>query len=136
MHFKKKILSYIVLTILANMAHSNSFSKSVLGRWCWELDSAISAFSLDITKSKKNSNLYIGSYYAVAYHGDKIDDNEKAFYFKNTTGNIIKAKIRTGISGAMGAIQLKFLDNKVEWLVTRFPDGEFYVPEKAIMKRC
>ena len=51
--------------------------------------------------------------------------------------NFIKTKLNAGISGNIGLIQLKILDNKkLEWLVLHIPNGEIFVPKKAMLHRC
>ena len=135
MLYLKKIFILILLTVsIIKVTFSAPVNNGFVGIWCWDLDSSVSAFSITI---KKISGLYMGSYGSVIRSGNKIDDNDDAFRFKEAKKNVVKAKIKAGISGNTGLIQLKILDNKkIEWFILRKPKGEFYVPQKAILHRC
>lgn len=115
------------------MSYSKNSGYGFIGTWCWDNDSKYSTFSITINKKL---NMYYGGYFAVAYGGEHIDDNEHAFSFKITDEHIIKTKIRTGIRNAIGIIQLTINNDKLEWEILKNPKGEFYVPEKAILHRC
>ena len=122
-------LSSILFLILTNTVNAD-----FAGKWCWDEDSNISAFSIVINKI---ADKYQGGYYAVAQSGNKIDDNNLAFSFIAIQKNIIKTKFKAGISGSIGLIQLKLInDKKIDWLVLQVPKGEIYVPKKAILHRC
>lgn len=128
----------IILILLSNAifcgAYSTPVDNAFLGAWCWDLNNNNKDFSISI---KKNSNLYVGGYDSVVGSGRIIDDNDNAFRFKATKNNIIKTKIKSGITGNIGLVQIKILNNKkIEWLVLREPQGFFYVPKKAILHKC
>lgn len=104
------------------------------GRWCWDNDSDVSAFSVTIHKI---GGIYKGAYSAVAQGGKKIDDNDSAFSFKAIKKNKIRTKLIAGISGRIGLIELKLPSNqRLEWLLLKAPNGEIYVPRTAVLHRC
>jgi hypothetical protein len=134
LYLKKMIILILLAVSVINNTFSASLDNSFLGRWCWDLSSEVSVFSLTI---KKDSGLYVGRYSSVIEGGYRIDDNDDAFTFKATKNNIIRTKIKTGISGKTGLIQLKLLNNeKIEWIVLQKPKGEFLVPLNATLHKC
>ncbi len=124
------VVSSVFILITSGVAVGSNFS----GQWCWDKDSDVSAFSIVINKV---SGMYRGGYCSVTLSGNRIDDNDMAFSFKATDKNIIKTKLKAGITGNIGLIQLEnFNDKKLVWLVLQEPKGEIYVPQKAILHRC
>lgn len=127
----KKVVFLLAMSIVSVACSENS---DFAGRWCWDGDSDVSAFGILI---KKDTSVYRGGYYSVVQSGNLIDDNESAFSFKETNKNIIKTKLKAGISGNTGLIQLQRLANKkMHWLILEMPKGDIFVPKTAILHRC
>ena len=132
--FKLKKVILLVLSVLILTISSVAVGSDFSGQWCWDKDSGVSAFTIVV---KKVAGIYRGGYFAVAQHGNRIDDNDTAFSFKVTEKNMIKTKLKSGIDGSIGLIQLKIRsDNKMEWLVLQKPKGEFFFPQEAMLHRC
>lgn len=124
----KNYFIFILFVFIATQARAD-----FTGQWCWDQNSRVSAFSIVINKV---SGIYKGGYYSVAHNGNKIDDNETAFSFRATQKKVIKTKLKAGISGNMGLIRLEIFNNKIDWSVLKYPKGEIYVPQKAVLHRC
>ncbi len=128
-----RFFSVVILLILSSLI-TNETNAAFSGHWCWDKDSDVSVFSIRININK---DIYKGSYSSVAYSGDKIDENDNAFSFKKTTSSIVKTKIKAGITGNIGFMELKLLDaNKLLWRLLKEPEGDIYVPKEAVMHRC
>ena len=126
------ILCILMISILfiTKVTIASDFS----GQWCWDQDSSISAFCLNITKTNRTYN---GGYGSVIMSGNIIDDNDNAFHFNITNEAIVQTKLKAGITGNLGIIQLHIIDNKqLEWRILRVPKGEIYIPKKATLHRC
>lgn len=112
----------------------NTVHADFSGKWCSDKDNDVNAFALIIHKSKDQ---YHGGYYSVAQRGDKIDDNDMAFSFNSRKKKTVITKLHAGISGNIGLIQLKLLnDKKINWLVLKAPKGEIFVPNEATLYKC
>jgi hypothetical protein len=110
MTFLRKIILLGLFTIfMIDVSFSAPVRGDFSGTWCQHLNNHDSAFSIII---ERKFDVYVGSYGSVILGGSKIDDNDDAFSFKATKSNIIKTKIKAGISGNIGLIQLKLLNNK------------------------
>lgn len=131
---RKKVPIIFFAMFVVNVVYSASLENVFIGRWCWELNSEVSNFSIIFTKKLDE---YIGGYDAVALGGNIIDESEDAFRFKDKYKNSIKTTIKSGITGNIGLVELKFLDYRtIEWIVIHAPKGEFYAPKKAILQKC
>ena len=126
------ILCILMISILfiTKVTIASDFS----GQWCWDQDSSISAFCLNITKTNRTYN---GGYGSVIMSGNIIDDNDNAFHFNITNEAIVQTKLKAGITGNLGIIQLHIIDNKqLEWRILSVPKVEIYIPKKATLHRC
>ncbi len=130
-----KISLIAILTIMFTItSYSNNLKTDFSGSWCWEKDSKYSTFSIEIKKSTRG---YKGGYSCVISEGDRIEDSDFAFSFDTPNGNIVKTKLKAGINGTIGLVQIKILNNnKMEWLILKTPEGEFNPPNSAILKKC
>ena len=127
----RMVIIFISLSLcfVTKNSHAN-FS----GKWCWDRDSDISAFSIVI--NKKN-HVYIGGYFAVCQGGKKIDDNDVSFRFNETKRNSIQTEFQAGITGNKGLIEIRVLANqKIQWRILKFPEGDIFVPKEALLHRC
>ncbi len=121
-------LSTMYFALFTNIA-----SADFTGTWCWDKDNNESVFSIVIHKTK---GIYKGGYYSVTQSGNRIDDNDTAFAF-NTMQKTVQTKIKAGITGNIGLIQLKILNDKIiNWQVIQHPKGEMFVPKAALLHRC
>ncbi|MFJ1268651.1 hypothetical protein ACD661_08815 [Legionella lytica] len=129
----KQVIFIICMMFIKNISFSASINET-LGRWCWDLDNKKKAFFITI---KKHAGKFYGGYDSVVDFGAKIDDNDNAFSFTQIKNNMIKMKIKSGINGGMGLVQLNFLkNNKIKWTVIHQPKGEFYAPRQALLHKC
>jgi hypothetical protein len=124
------VLSIALLTSsIITVAHAD-----FVGRWCWDNNSDINAFSVVIHKA---GEIYKGSYSAVAQRGNKIDDNDSAFSFKVGMKSKIRTRLAAGQSRNSGLIELKLpSDHRLEWSLLKAPIGEIYIPKFAVLHRC
>jgi len=123
------LLMALLLSFITTTTHAD-----FVGRWCWDHDNDVSAFSIVIHKAEGR---YRGAYYSVVQRGNRIDDNDRAFSFKLTKKNRIRTKLIAGISGSTGLIGLKLVsDQMLEWLLLKVPKGDIYVPKMAVLHRC
>lgn len=135
-YFNKIISCLIVFSLImvTNTGHAKIVSYEFSGRWCWEFNNNINNFSIDIVKI---NNKYKGGYDSVSQSGNKIDDNDSAFSFGVTTKKTIKTKLKSGITGNIGLVELELINkNKLKWIIIKHPDGEMYLPSKAILYKC
>lgn len=127
-------LFYVLLLLLFFNEHAVANQNDFSGRWCWVRDSDFSTFTIII---KKVSNRYNGLYSAVAYLGDKIDDNDDAFSFKVPLSNTVQTNLNSVLDKYKGKIQLTLQSNNtLEWRILRALKEETYAPSMAILKRC
>lgn len=124
---------FILLFLFVNSginASKNDFS----GKWCWNKNDLSDSFRVFI---RKVNNRYYGSYLFVAYHGRRVDENNKAFNFKATLASHVQTSLSAGVNKSKGKIQLVIQNNKtIEWRVLKATVGEFFLPSKALLERC
>lgn len=132
--FQGSMIYLIVLMLPINIIYGSSIHSSFKGRWCWERNDEWNNFGVNITKV---SNMYLGEYSMVAYGGSKLDSNDESFQFSEPKGYTVKTKFRAGSLWAFGLVELKILGkDKMGWRVLQYPEGEVYVPKKALLNRC
>lgn len=130
----KQVIVIICLMLIKNSSFSESINEKLLGVWCWDLNNNEQAFSITI---KERSGKLYGGYDSVVDFGEKIDDNDNAFSFTQIRNNMLKMKVKSGIDGGIGLVQLNVLTNdKIKWTVIHEPKGEFYAPRRAILHKC
>ena len=133
---KNNLLFLFILLILfnINVCNAHDVGNDFSGRWCSNDNNKKQTFTLFINRV---SNLYKGGYLGVALGGNRIDDNDEAFSFKASKKDTVQTKIKAGISGKSGIIQLKLLEpNRLAWVILKMPEGPFYVPIKTTLHRC
>ena len=131
--FNKFRMVIIFVSLPLCFVTKNSFAN-FSGKWCWDQDSNISAFSIVI--NKKN-HVYIGGYFSVSQGGNRIDDNDISFRFNETKKSVIQTKFQAGLSGNKGLIEIRMLANqKMKWRILKFPAGDIFVPKEALLHRC
>lgn len=122
------------LVAILTLVFTNSANAVFSGKWCWDKNSDVNVFSIVINKT---AITYVGGYSLVTQSGNRIDDNDTAFHFTVPKKNSIKTKVKSGITGNRGLIQLELIDDKkIYWSVLQFPKGEFDAPIKATLQRC
>lgn len=130
----KKMINLKYLCCFSFILLSYNVNANFSGKWCWDKNSNISYFSLVINK---HSNKYSGGYYSVAQYGNRIDDNDFAFSFLEKNKNVIKTKIKSGITGNIGLIKIHLIgNNEMIVNVLTAPKGDFFFPKKSKLYRC
>ena len=116
--------------------HQNisAFTANFSGQWCWEKNNKNTTFFLEL---KKKGDYFIGGYHFIALNEHKLDENSKAFNFKDNQSFIVQTKVVTSWKDRIVLVQLKLDDNQhMEWTLIKQPFGEFFLPRKAILYNC
>lgn len=130
------IILYSSISVSCNTIPKVSDTKisDFVGKWTYSVDDETLTLDLELTKSHE----IVGKYCNVAYNGNRIDcssDDEKNIggSLKNDT---LFLKF-TGFydEGARGEAKLyKENDSCIVWILGK-SEGDFYLPEEAILKR-
>ncbi len=119
---------------LMDIKENRPTNYNISGRWVWEKNSEISTFTVDIIKE---DNYYIGTYFAVAESGMKIDgdiEDRPSFKIENFNKEVI-VTFKTYFSDSIGKVKLRFDNDKLHWEIIEKPKGEYYCPNVAVLKR-
>lgn len=113
----------------------NVLSQPIIsGEWVWE-NSEASTFTIKINKV---SNYYIGTYFAVAESGMKIDgdvDDTPSFKFDKLNKMEAIVTFKAYFSETTGKAKLKYENDKLLWEIIEEPNGEYYCPNYAVLNR-
>lgn len=114
-------------------------SQDIEGTWRWTSPNGEDNFELLL--EYQDTNTLRGTHCAVFYNGEKRDcqREENVFSIKlvKVAKNIFDGTIESGISATAGRIRVQYnpKDVSVNFVLKRFPPGEFLLPAKAIMYR-
>lgn len=128
-------MKYIYRLLFLIVIHINSYgaNPNFTGVWCWDKSNEEESFSVTL---KKSNDRYHGGYSSIANKGNKFDEHEDAFNFKDHFLSIVQIKIKNGWHST-GFVQLRWLNEKqIEWLIMKYPEGDFLFPYKALLERC
>lgn len=119
----------------ATIEKNKSTNHDITGRWVWEENSKANTFTVDIIKV---DNYYIGTYFAVAESGMKIDGDVEdipSFKIENFNNKEVIVTFETYFSGTKGKAKLRFENDNMYWEIIEKPKGEYYCPNFAVLKR-
>ena len=109
--------------------------NNISGRWGWEKNSEVYTFSVNIIKV---DNHYMGTYFAVAESGMKIDgdvEDTPSFKIEDFDNNETVVDFETYFSGTVGKVKLRLENAKLYWEIVEEPKGEHYCPKVAVLIR-
>ncbi len=101
---------------------------SLDGHW----ENSQMAFSLDLFQDWKT--IY-GTHVSIGQDGDLVDSLEDSI---NGTlqGNTVTVEFKSSYTDGIGVAKITYLDvNTIQWQVVTPPEGEYYLPEEAILTR-
>lgn len=120
---------------LMDTKENKSIKDNISGRWIWEESSEVSTFTIDIIKE---DYYVIGTYLAVAESGMKIDgdiEDTPSFKIENFNNKEVVVTFKTYFSDSIRKVKLRFENDKLHWQIIEKPQGEYYCPDVAVLKR-
>jgi len=131
---RQKNVLKLFLILSLYLYSCNSDTTTFLGDWICEKNNEKMSFSINIQEQQEN---YVGTYCAIAEYGNRIDcstDKQVSFQLKKS---ILTQEVEfySYYSGTHGKVKIQLKNNKLYWIVIKQPDGEFYVPNKAVLKK-
>lgn len=128
---------YIIKNGETNQATPESTTSNFLGSWSWVSSDKSATFSLNLTQGSQ-SNSIDGDYCATARNGNRIDCYEgKEYSFKGIVdGTELKINFIDAYGGGAGVATITYNpDDSIVWKITEKPDGYYYIPDDAALKR-
>jgi hypothetical protein len=133
-----KIFLFFAVLLLAYQAPARRKDKSsnvnLTGKWSYEWSTG----DFDLTLKQKGSTIS-GYHCGVMYNGNRID------CFDDTTDVSIKGRVKDNVafvtfhsfySDSIGEAKIILLSPlRIEWVITKAPGGDYFVPNKAFLKR-
>lgn len=123
----------ILLSLVITTSVKTNAQQNFAGNWHWETENA--TFDLKITQS---NNMITGVHCAVLNNGDKIDCSEASTVSFNgvVQGDSIIVTFKSAYSFENGNAVIKKINwETIEWKITKFPSGEFYIPKVALLEK-
>jgi hypothetical protein len=115
---------YVIEVDIAQYAANFSLD----GHWVDES----TGFSLDLYQDLKN---VWGQHEVVAQNGNKIDSLEASIQ-GTLEGNVATVQFKSSFTDSVGTAEITYIDvNTIQWKIITPPDGEFYLPAEATLKR-
>ena len=136
---RKYIWGMIVLTVFGlGMARNVAVAAETAnfqGSWTQKDEGSLS-FDLDL---RQEGNNLTGHHCGTTKNANRVDcslEDEKATIVGTITGNTAKVKFTSAYSGQMGMAKITLDGDNLLWEVTAFPNGEYYLPDKAVMVKA
>lgn len=133
--FLFSFLSLALSGLLQTSLYSNSFFTDFEGKWT-SVDENI---SLDLDLFQKGEDVE-GYHCSVTKHAQRIDcrlesDNMGFSIEGLVKGNVADVTFLSTYCNEYGKARIVKCGDYLFWEVTKFPDGEFYLPLTAILER-
>jgi len=132
-----KILFKLVSGLTLSLLFTATKAQTINLNGTWHVDTATSSFDLFLTQMGKTLS---GSHCSVQQKGGKIDcgldetDISIAGTVKDTA--LITVTFTSFFANMKGTATIKKIDAKtIEWKIVKQPQGEFYIPLKAILTK-
>lgn len=113
-------------------------AQKPLGSWRWQSEKGNNQVELSIKIFNKKH--LEGTYCSIFYNGNKIDcdpDIKNNFNLNRISENRYQGIFISNFSQTKGILKLTYKpsDHQILLEVVKMPKGEFYLPEKAILKQ-
>lgn len=137
----KKLLIFIIsMGIIITTCYGESLKYDFTGSWGFDglADVGVGepvqcTFTLTL---KQRGNKLSGEYEAVALNGRRIDDDTENQISGTTAGNIANIEFKSASWGGYGKAKITHIGDGLIWEITKkATKGEFWCPQKAILKR-
>lgn len=132
----KKLLLYPFFLLLLSFS---SLAQDISGSWSWNSDDGGNMFTIDLIEISENN--YRGNHCSVYLRGERIDCNDNKDEFSivliRKAENIFQGSIRSGLSYAVGNVQLQYqpIENRILFSLKTNPKGEYYIPVEGVLVR-
>ncbi|MCL2649552.1 MAG: hypothetical protein FWD60_00835 [Candidatus Azobacteroides sp.] len=126
-----KIFLLMLLLFCINVYGQLDFS----GDWYWTENDDDNTFNITLTKV--NDSFYKGTHCGVFAGGMKMDcvDGDEPSLSATLQGDSLIVTFTSQFCLKKGKAVIKFSNDSIIWKIIKEPDGEYYLPDEAILRK-